>query len=126
MSPTINDVRDYLVERARKREIICYADLYKHFGYKTGPAEDKHNPIPLHLGLLMTEGAKALKPLLPSIVVKRKKDQPNEKLVPNDKYFETLCRIRQKPLPKGIREKRALHKEELDLVFDHYAPNAHP
>lgn len=119
MTPTLDNVRDYLKDAAGKTNLVTYAELYNHFEYRTGMPNDA-NPIPMFLGILMTENAKHNLPLLPSIIVCKKKDKPKQLLVPNDTYFKRLQDIRRVGLPKGIKEKRALHKKEVDAVFAHY------
>lgn len=119
MTKLLDSVREYLTDAARNANLVYYAELYNHFGYRTG-APDDTNPIPMILGILMTENAKHNLPLLASIVVCKKKDKPKELLVPNDKYFRRLGEIRHVALPNGIKEKRALHKKEVDAVFSRY------
>ncbi len=119
MTATLDNVRGYLKEAAGKATLVFYAELYNHFGFRTGVPDDT-NPIPMILGILMTESAKHNLPLLPSIVVCKKKDKPKQLLVPNETYFKRLRDIRRVGLPKDIKEKRALHKKEVDAVFAHY------
>lgn len=120
MTATLDNVRDYLKDAAGKTNLVTYAELYNHFGYRTGMPNDA-NPIPMFLGILMTENTKHNLPLLPSIVLCKQKDKPKDLLVPNKTYFKRLGEIKGVTPPKGIKEKRALHKKEVAAVFAHYA-----
>lgn len=120
MSVSKSDVLAYLIKMAMEGKVLYYAELYNHFKIRTGPSNDT-NPIPQYLGQFMSDNSRLNEPLLPSIVVGKEKDQRRALLIPNDKYFESLARIRKVPIPTSKAEKRRLHQAERDAVFARFS-----
>lgn len=120
MKVTMREVRAYLSAKASKKELVYYTELYHHFKVPKEKYTSGENPIPVFLGTIMRDDAKAGYPLLPSIVVAKKLDMEKSKLLPNQTYFTTLAEVRNIPIPAG-RAKRPLYAAELQAVFDYYA-----
>lgn len=125
MKPSKENVRNSLIELAKARKLETYGDFYARFGFNS---HGQNHPIAQHLGTIMRDEAAQGRPLLPTLIVNKDGDKSIDKLLPNDKYFESLAIIRRESIQlrgKGKTEvQRGFYKVELDAVFAYYATNS--
>ena len=117
--PDQNTVAEYLEALARGGPLATYSEAQNHFGLPPFSKDYRWIDSPLYrlFRRIDEQDVAARRPLRTSSIVQK---VGKKKTIPNDGYFQFLCRHLDEPMPRGIVEKRKMHTAELRRLREHY------